>query len=492
MEQMEYSINVVKQKQSSVKERKEKGCTHMKIRWKRALSGLLAIALLFPFPIDVQAKTNLDDFTYSYRPLVEKILEKHPNWTIEPVYTHIQWKDLIAFQTSIGRNLIENTVGDAWKSKEKNVTYNGKVIDLFDETTGKYYILSAPNWVQPSEETVAYYLDPRNFLNEQDIFMFENMVYVEECHTENAVNAVLGKSWMNGSFLEDDNTMTYAQALVKIGCELNISPFMLATRLVQEQGVKGTSPLISGTYPGYEGYYNYFNINASGETQTEIYESGFREAVTSGWNTRYKALLGGATKIFQEYVSRGQTTLYYQKFNVVNGLSWKQYMQNIRAPYNEGRRVRNTYESLGLIDNEFVFKIPVYDGMPDIPCKIPSEGNSSTPTVAPTSPVTPTATPKPTATPIPSGTPSPTNTAPSPSIQPTEPSVMYGDVNGNQQVDAADALLVLQHVVGLKNLSIPQMVCGDVDGSGYLESMDALEILQFAVHLIDRFPVQNL
>lgn len=422
----------------------------MNIGWKRLVAGLLSCAMAFGFPVHTKAQTNLEDFTYSYRPLIEALIEKHPNWTFEPVYTHIEWNELMNFQTEVGRNLIENSVPDYWKSKAQNVVYNKNTINLYNYDTGKFYILSSPNWVQPSDETVAYYLDPRNFLNEEDIFMFENMVYVEDCHTEESVNTVLGKSWMNGSFLEDDATMTYAQALVHIGSELNVSPFMLASRLVQEQGVNGTSPLISGTYEGYEGYYNYFNIQASGQSQTEIYTNGMMEAVENGWNTRYKALLGGATEISNRYIARGQSTLYYQKFDVVAGISWHQYMQNIRAPLLEGRRVRSTYEELGLIDNEFVFKIPVYEGMPDEPCEITDSNPTTTP----------------------------------------EPKI-YGDVDLNGVVEATDALFTLQSVVKIKELKDAQMACADVDGSNTVDTTDALFILQYTVHIINKFPVEE-
>ncbi len=448
----------------------------MKKRWKGLLAGLLSLTMVCNFPVYAQAETNIDDFTSSYRSLIEALIEKHPNWTFEPVYTHIDWNELMDFQTEIGRNLIENAVPDHWKSKEQDVVYNKNTIDLYNYDTGNFYILSSPNWVQPCDETVAYFLDPRNFLNEQDVFMFENMVYVEECHTEDAVNAVLGKSWMNGSYLEDDPTMTYAQALVQVGSELGVSPFMLASRLVQEQGTQGSSPLISGTYPGYEGYYNYFNIQASGQTSGEIYKNGLNEAKANGWDTRYKALLGGASEISTRYISRGQSTLYYQKFDVVNGISWHQYMQNIRAPLLEGRRVRGTYESLGLLEQEFVFKIPVYEGMPNEPCQI-TEPNE-------------TATPNPTEIPTPTNSPQPT-TPVTPTASPTQVPLTYGDVNLNGEVDASDALVTLQYVVKLSELNISQMVQADVDGNDYIEAQDALEILRYTVHLIDKFPVQG-
>jgi phosphopentomutase len=46
------------------------------------------------------------------------------------------------------------------------------------------------------------------------------------------------------------------------GSVSGVSPFHLATRIIQEQGYSGQGNSISGTVDGYEGYYNYFNQGA--------------------------------------------------------------------------------------------------------------------------------------------------------------------------------------------------------------------------------------
>jgi beta-N-acetylglucosaminidase len=66
----------------------------------------------------------------------------------------------------------------------------------------------------------------------------------------------------------DGTILNYATAFMEIAKAVNVSPYHLASRVRQEQGVNGTSPLISGTYAGYEGYYNYFNHGAYGTGNT--------------------------------------------------------------------------------------------------------------------------------------------------------------------------------------------------------------------------------
>lgn len=147
-----------------------------------------------------------------------------------------------------------------------------------------------------------------------------------------------------------------------VGEKYNINPVALASRVRQEQGA-GTSDLISGKYAGYEGLYNYFNIQATGSSRDQIVQNGLKEAktgstmmlpdgtVSSGsWDTPTKALIGGSLKFANLYILKNQNTLYAQKFDYdgqYNGKYWHQYMTNIMAPYSEGNQVRRSYTNSG-------------------------------------------------------------------------------------------------------------------------------------------------
>ena len=131
--------------------------------------------------------------------------------------------------------------------------------------------------------------------------------------------------------------------------------------------------MISGTYSGYEGYYNYFNIGAYGTGNT-VYTRGLSYAKDKGWNTRYKALLGGAEFIAKSYIGVGQDTLYFQKFDVIaqGGLYTHQYMTNVEAAISESKSVAKAYTDK---TQAFVFKIPVYENMPSEAVKFTASGN---------------------------------------------------------------------------------------------------------------------
>ncbi len=67
----------------------------------------------------------------------------------------------------------------------------------------------------------------------------------------------------------------------------------------------------------------------------------------------------------------------------------------------------------------------------------------------------------------------------------------YGDVDGDGNVKAADALMILKAVVGKTTLTAAQITAGDVDGDGQIKAADALNILKKVVGKIDKFPVEQ-
>ncbi|MBR3844656.1 MAG: dockerin type I repeat-containing protein, partial [Clostridia bacterium] len=66
----------------------------------------------------------------------------------------------------------------------------------------------------------------------------------------------------------------------------------------------------------------------------------------------------------------------------------------------------------------------------------------------------------------------------------------FGDINEDYLVNASDALVILQVVVGKAEINYTQWAAGDVDANGQLNAKDALHVLQYAVNLIDWFPAE--
>lgn len=297
---------------------------------------------------NIASHADIEAFPESYQDALLALKEAHPNWTFVKMNTGLDWNTVIKNEMEPGRSLIPSNFPAYMQA-------------------GAY----SKNWSMASRETLEYYMDPRNWLTETHIFMFELLTYNASYHTQSAVQTFLDNTFMAGTVPKD--TITYSELFFNTGSSLNVSPFHLACRVYQEQG-RGTSSLISGNYSGYEGFYNYFNVGASGSTDKAVVESGLAYARDKGWNTPTLAIQGGAKVISANYILKGQDTLYLQKFDVdssYSGLYWHQYMQNICAPSSEGQNIRKSYLEAGSLDNTFVFKIPVYNNMPAEACAKP-------------------------------------------------------------------------------------------------------------------------
>ncbi|MBQ8228206.1 MAG: DUF4474 domain-containing protein [Clostridia bacterium] len=66
-----------------------------------------------------------------------------------------------------------------------------------------------------------------------------------------------------------------------------------------------------------------------------------------------------------------------------------------------------------------------------------------------------------------------------------------GDVNGNDDVNSSDALLVLQHCTGLVTLNESWQVAADVNNDGKITASDALSILQIATGVNENIITTN-
>ena len=449
-------------------------------------------------------------FPTSYAEKLAVLHSKYPNWKFEPVLTGLDWNTVIEKESVLPINMVYTTANDAQKS-----TVSG----AYNWATNTWTILDGTSWVAASSGMISYCMDPRNFLDETNIFQFETLQYADYQNV-NDVKSVLSGTFMSGD-LRDDSSRTYADTFMEAGKSANVNPTHLATRCRQEQGINGTSPLISGTYSGYEGLYNYFNIGAYGTPVSVLYERGLTTARKNGWTSVYKAIVGGASYLADRYINLGQNTLYFQKFNVVNsysGLYGHQYMANVQAAISEGRTMGKGYADK---TQAFVFRIPVYKNMPSAVCELPNNGNPNnwlksltvggynlTPSFsgatteyslivdANVSTVTISGTTVASTSTI-NGIGSVNLnygsnviridcTAQNGSVrtyminivrqQPEIPSVSKGDVNGDGEITLMDMLKIKRHLLAIEILEGEKFEAADVNGDGEITLMDMLKI----------------
>ncbi|MBR3642996.1 MAG: hypothetical protein IKN57_05750, partial [Parasporobacterium sp.] len=297
------------------------------------------------------------------------------------IYKYFDWntRSVVNYYTKCE---VEQSFPEGYRSTDSlGVDAYGRTFN-YDWATDTYYKWQEGSevWYAASKEAIAYFMDPRNFLDEVHVFMFENDAYNGQ--SLEMLQHLLKNTFMDNAVLTDNGaggrsiSMTYAELFYWIGNYYNINPMMLARRVMSEH--YGNSPLITGNYPGFEGLYNFFNMGASdyANRSDAIIWNGFMEAqngnsmilpngetYTGPWNSKIRALVGGAAKIKQKYIDNQQDTIYLQRFCVQSGFVFSEYMQNVLAPYTESEGIYKTYSELGFLDNAMVFKIPVFENM---------------------------------------------------------------------------------------------------------------------------------
>ena len=322
---------------------------------------------------DFEAYLTSQGFPESYKPYLRQLHAQYPQWIFKAADTGLDWESVLSAESKIGTSLVASSSPASWKSMAEGA---------YDFTTGKYIEYDSGGWVCASKEIVAYYLDPRNFINPIGAFQFLTHSYDETTQTKEGLQKVIKNSFMSGSFPESGYD-TYADVLMEAGKISGVNPYVLASMILVEQGSSGAGGCISGTVSGYEGYYNFFNIGA--------YKSGSMSAVTRGvwyasqsgsygrpWDSRYKSIVGGAQFYGAQYVQQNKNTLYFKKFNVMNGLSsvgTGQYMTNIQGAESEAASLRNGYTDS--LSDPITLIIPVYKNMPSEACEMPGDGNNN-------------------------------------------------------------------------------------------------------------------
>ena len=356
-------------------------------------------------------------FPSSYCPFLSYLHAKHPKWVFKAENTKMNFIDAINGEHS--RNYTQ-------------ISTNAR--SYLESTT----IRESGGWRTASDAYVAYMIDPRNYLNEQNIFAFEYLGYDSAFHTSSVIRAMV-----KGTYLDND---TYAGYFIDAAKSYKVSPVHLAARVKQEGGSNANYDSVSGKANGscslttyvcstytkmtssttgritetvnlrngagtgntrlteglanetftlvdtkkysgsgcsagwykikltrsFKNIYNYYNIGAYGSNPVN---RGLQTAagcvdVNPGtpWNSRPKAIKYGAAFIADGYITSGQYTMFYQKFNVgpntPYGKCTHQYMTNILAPASESLSTYDSYSSQKILDNGYVFKIPVYNNMP--------------------------------------------------------------------------------------------------------------------------------
>ena len=406
---------------------------------------------------DFESKLTAEGFPESYKVRLRELHALYPGWVFKAQHTNLDWNAAIKEQSKVGKNLVHTSSLSSWKSTESGA---------YNWDTSSWIGYDGSSWVTASEDIVKYYMDPRNFLDETNVFQFLTHTYDGNKQTAAGLETMVKGSFLSGqssvgassgSGSPDSNSegssggsgpaspvgpgeaigpgetegsgnvslegpqasislnkpdilmvygpganlpgpsspgtsggsgttgttgtvtgsSSYVSMIMNAAAQSGVNPYVLAAMIIQEQGSSGAGKSVSGSESGYEGYYNFFNI--------EAYQSGTMSAVQRGlwwasqagsynrpWNSPESSILGGAFYYGNNYVKVGQDTFYLKKFNVQGANIHKhQYMTNVQGAASEGAVFSKAYNS-DMKKTALEFKIPVYNNMPDNACSQPT------------------------------------------------------------------------------------------------------------------------
>lgn len=290
-------------------------------------------------------------FPKSYTDSLLKLHKKYPRWKFEPFVTGLTWSAAVTGErTPHKKQLIENNVQDSYKCSCSSC---------------KGVIQEAGNWVSASQTAVEYYMDPRNFLNEQYIFQFESTEY-NSAQAIGAIETIISSTWMHNSYityldaqgntvtyLENEQPLKYSEAILRAAKENNMSAYYLASKIVQEVGSTTASSAggSQGNCAPYNGIYNYYNIGAyTGAMDGLDWANGNMKTATDAY------LYQTATTANKLCTVPSGTALYYcgeengfyKVTATVSGKSYTGYVakSTVSAKTTYGRPWDNPYKSI--------------------------------------------------------------------------------------------------------------------------------------------------
>ena len=159
---------------------------------------------------------NSQGFPESYKVSLRTLHTEHPTWVFQAQKTGLNWSDVMAAEGAVGANLVSKSSISSWKSTEYGA---------YDWNTGTWTGFDGSSWVAASKDIVAYYMDPRNFLNDTYVFQFLHHAYDSNAQTREGLTSLI-----TGTFLEKTPESTTA-----------------ATQSVQETIGSGSSPVVNNS-----------------------------------------------------------------------------------------------------------------------------------------------------------------------------------------------------------------------------------------------------
>lgn len=307
--------------------------------------------------------TELAKFPSSYRTLLSKLHKTYSKWIFVADETGLDFKTAVANEADSSKNVISPSICSSLMSSATDSSY-------------------------ASSNAVAYYMDPRNYLNKKDIFLFLDMGASSSCTADGVEEILSGTNMANSStYYKQSNgkkvsaklSDTYAKTIVSAASKYDMNAYFIASKIITETGGSLSKTATSGQNATYPNIYNFYNIGAYTSATDGLKWASSGSSYSRPWKNPALSIQGGASFIHTNYYEAGQNTEYFTKFNTsASATKTKyshQYMSSLYGALNEAERMCKGYNATKLNGN-YVFRIPVYKNMPST-CSLLSLSDAS-------------------------------------------------------------------------------------------------------------------
>ena len=228
---------------------------------------------------------GVDEVKYpGYKEKINDLKNKHSNYIFLVYYTGMDWNEVLTTEYQGHGTSPLNLF-------QVSANYNG-IWQCPLCGTKKY---DNGSWCCASKEALAYMMDPRNSLNESDLFQFKDLEGSDVSY-EDIARVVSGY----GSYINNPEAI---QAIVDASVQYNVNGYFLVAKIINEHGKDGSTLSNGQGYNGkYVGIYNYFNIGSFGNGVATIINNGLSYAQSQGWSSIRASIFGGAEIVKNSYI----------------------------------------------------------------------------------------------------------------------------------------------------------------------------------------------
>ena len=154
------------------------------------LSSYIKFPVAYSNDSDFESYLNSQGFPESYKPGLRQLHAEYPNWIFTAQHTNLNWEDVIANESVVGRNLVHTSSDSSWKSTAEGA---------YDWNTSTWPGLDSSSYVAASDGIIRYYMDPRNFLDDKYVFQFLVHSYNASVQTAEGLRTMVQNTFLSGS-----------------------------------------------------------------------------------------------------------------------------------------------------------------------------------------------------------------------------------------------------------------------------------------------------